>query len=770
MLHPGDLLYSDHSDFLALELPSVQFQVQSCRATGELPRWCPLSFSGRVFAFVPAPQMLPFVLWDAVPESAFGPILCWMVVLHVIVAGWGMYAYARRQGLGEAGAFVAALGFMFSGAWLLHMLAGGHFFVGLAWLPFVLIYLERAVRERSLKAATIAAIFYGLLSWSLHPQIAFYAGLFVALWAGGTALEDAGYLGGIGPTSHRRTLRSIVVCGVFGLWTAGLGLALTGAQLVPTLASAEGSTRASGLSAKDLVELSRLTLFNLVGPSVHETPRWEETGGLGLVVLGLAAVAALLSPAKRVRYQAAVCGLLVLFGLGGALVLQGLPGFNLFRQPARMFVVVGFPVAYLAGVAVDALHAEQGPADEQRGLSRFILIGMTFVVGLLVWTWCTLSRQDGRELVARPYWFALGLTLPATLWLLGSHLPKPWRSGAWVAVVLIDLVALVWPEVRTRPEAEVFPVSPAVAYLAEHRADMGRVLDVDQRPELGSSIAEEDDKTPTYRTDCSPLGRGTPLSLSLGIDCVRGYSPIDIARYKMFLQFIGDNDRPMVALRDHLSFPIICNVAVRNEGLLNLLGVRYLLMPSDMAVPAGWRKVLDDPAPRAFDVTTGGMRDLRSCTLYENAKALPRAFVVTHAKRLDEDAPLAQLKQTDFREMVLLEGEFPPASGAAPRGASISRYSANEVHVHCEAGDPGYLVLTDPWHPSWTCTINGTPAEVRRADYAFRAVALPAEACDVVFRFSPASYPRGEWLTAAALGVVVLVLLLDRLRRLRATS
>ena len=430
-----------------------------------------------------------------------------------------------------------------------------------------------------------------------------------------------------------------------------------------------------------------------------------------------------------------------------------------------MFVVVGFPAAYLAGVAVDALLAEPGPAEEKRGLARFILVGLSVVVGLLVWAWCMQSLRDGHELAARPYWFALAVTLPATLWLLGGpRIPRTWLSGAWFVIVLVDLWSLVAPAVQTRREADLYPISPSVAYLAEHREAFGRVLDVDQRPERGTSIADKDEEKPASRTKCSPLGRGAGSALALGIDTLRGYNPIDLARYKMFLQFLGDTDRPLVALRDHLAYPIVCNVTVKNASLLDLLGTRYLLMPNDMAAPPGWRKVLDDPAPRAFDVTTGGVLDLDSYTLYENENALPRVFVTGRAEALDEGAVLEQLKKTDFRRTVLLEGEFPalpsPSAEAPPRAVAMVRYTPNEVVVHCDAGDPGYLVLTDPWHPNWACTINGTPATIHRADYAFRGVTLPAEACDVVFRFAPASYRRGAWLTGTALAVVGAVLLL----------
>src|SRR5205085_1293875 len=64
-----------------------------------------------------------------------------------------------------------------------------------------------------------------------------------------------------------------------------------------------------------------------------------------------------------------------------------------------------------------------------------------------------------------------------------------------------------------------------------------------------------------------------------------------------------------------------------------VLGTRYLLMPADMVPPAGWKRVIEDPAPTAFDVTTGGMRSLDPYVLYENPNALPCAFIVGRVQK-----------------------------------------------------------------------------------------------------------------------------------------
>ena len=79
---------------------------------------------------------------------------------------------------------------------------------------------------------------------------------------------------------------------------------------------------------------------------------------------------------------------------------------------------------------------------------------------------------------------------------------------------------------------------------------------------------------------------------------------------------------------------------------------------------------------------------------------------------------------------------------------------------------PGWLVLADVWYPGWTCTVDGQPVDVLRADYVFRAVAIPAGEHRLTFTFAPRSYAIGRTATFAALATcLVLVAGLFALRR-----
>jgi uncharacterized membrane protein YfhO len=70
----------------------------------------------------------------------------------------------------------------------------------------------------------------------------------------------------------------------------------------------------------------------------------------------------------------------------------------------------------------------------------------------------------------------------------------------------------------------------------------------------------------------------------------------------------------------------------------------------------------------------------------------------------------------------------------------------------------GYLVLSDPYYPGWQATVDGAPAVILKADYAFRAVEVPAGDHRVTMAFRPNTWRIGLAVSAACvLGLLVLV-------------
>jgi hypothetical protein len=161
------------------------------------------------------------------------------------------------------------------------------------------------------------------------------------------------------------------------------------------------------------------------------------------------------------------------------------------------------------------------------------------------------------------------------------------------------------------------------------------------------------------------------------------------------------------------------------------------------------------PAPepeRLRQVTVG---------LYENVRALPRAFLVRRARTVPAAQLLDQLRDLDPGEEVLITGPVPAGWAAAPRpGAGalppvrVAAYAPERVALETEVAEPVVLVLSDTFDPRWRAWNNGQPVPSVRADHALRAVFLSPGRHHVEFRYRQPSVFVGVAVTVATLAIL----------------
>jgi uncharacterized membrane protein YfhO len=77
--------------------------------------------------------------------------------------------------------------------------------------------------------------------------------------------------------------------------------------------------------------------------------------------------------------------------------------------------------------------------------------------------------------------------------------------------------------------------------------------------------------------------------------------------------------------------------------------------------------------------------------------------------------------------------------------------SPEYLHLHVTLTDNALLVISQPFAPGWTASVDGRPARLLRADYAFDGLALTAGSHDVVLRYLPAGLLAGLAAAVAAL-------------------
>src|SRR5581483_11841280 len=72
--------------------------------------------------------------------------------------------------------------------------------------------------------------------------------------------------------------------------------------------------------------------------------------------------------------------------------------------------------------------------------------------------------------------------------------------------------------------------------------------------------------------------------------------------------------------------------------------------------------------------------------------------------------------------------------------------NAVEIAVENDRSAPAWLVYCATWHPGWSATVNGSPAPVRRANLAYKAILIPPGHSVTRFEFH---LPLLDWLDRA---------------------
>jgi hypothetical protein len=153
----------------------------------------------------------------------------------------------------------------------------------------------------------------------------------------------------------------------------------------------------------------------------------------------------------------------------------------------------------------------------------------------------------------------------------------------------------------------------------------------------------------------------------------------------------------------------------------------------------------------------------RKLKVYRLEQMSPRAYFVSGVESVQSHkGALEKLSQPDFpaNRVVILEGSGvdtkPGDEGAGM--ARVLNYQDRKVLCEVDARKPGYLVLLDSYYPGWRAYLDGREAKILQANYAFRAVEVPAGKHRVEFCYRPLSFYAGLAATCVALLFAIFVM------------
>ncbi len=480
----------------------------------------------------------------------------------------------------------------------------------------------------------------------------------------------------------------------------------------------------------------------------------------------------------------------------GALAMV-LPGFAMFRYPAKLMVLTCLCAASLAGLGWDRICRERsasGPTVRRclaglvasAGLVLLIVVGRAAIERLVTQRVPAVSLYgpvDAARAVNATLWalvqggvvYAAGAVL---VW-LAARRPRLAGVGA-LLVVTADLATAGCRIVWTVPEADLDGI-PEVARLIDraeqadpspgpfriHRVEQWHPGEFSRRrsPRRLSELVAWEHGT-FDRLHAEPFG--LPYTVIRGVIDVEEYLDFFVAQATW-----GRDDRGIE--RPIYSFP---------RGGYDLWNARYFLMPVGLNGWMGPERGFTRVAP-ADDIVGDPDRarewiDRQGWQLLRNRRALPRCWVVYSAVIVPPTAAGSPERAAMVRTLVdsaggvtdrgtvdLRQTAFVETDDAAPLSAlrvrptagpaglvAIERAEPQRIEIRATLERPGLVILSDLFDPGWHLTIDGSPAPIWRTNRMMRGAFVPGGSHTLVYVYRSDAFRLGAMVSMA--GLVVL--------------
>jgi hypothetical protein len=712
-----------HRDFAVFGYPLAFYHRESFWR-GEIPLWNPLNDCG-----------LPFLAqWNTLtlyPGSLIYLLLplSWSLglfsLVHLFLAGMGMYFLAHRWTGNRFAAGAAGLAFAF-GALMLNCLMWPNNIAAMAWLPWVVLTAERAWQGG--RRWMLAAVLVGALQMLAGaPEVILLTWmLLAALLAGEMIGAPAG--------RWRMSVRFLAV----GLWVA----ALAAAQLLPFLDLLAHSQRDTAF-ASSMWSMPAWGWANLIVPlyRTYRTPLgncaqpgqyWIASYYPGVGVVSLALLAVVLVRRRIVWLLGALTMLCLVLALGshGRLypaLKSVLPMLAFMRYPIKFVILPSVLFPLLAAIFLACCLAV--PQTDWPRLRRQI-IGFSLVL---------------LAIIAGVIWAAFQYPLP------GASAEVAAKSGAIRAAFLIlilggivalhrikrptlqiparlGLLLVLWLDAMTagpRPNPTVlrWVYEPNLA-----RQELRLV----PPPALGESRTMLDGQA-EGSLPIVPMTNATDKVLYSRLAIYANANLLDnlpkvVGMYSLFPRETGE------------VLANLWNTPQPPSGLADFLAVSHINMPGK---PTHWQY-----RPTHLPWVTVGARPVFA----------------------DATTTLAALGAPDFdaRQTVFLRPEargLIGVSNSSRAKVTVEKFSPHEVRLEVEASQPVMAVIAQSYYHNWRASVDGRPARLWRANHAFQALEVPAGRREVMLTYHDRPFYCGVVISLASAATWVQLWLRGRRQR-----
>jgi len=697
-------------DVITQIYPWKQVTIESYKI-GQVPLWNPFSFAGTVHAgnyqsAIFSPFNALFFLFPFIDAWSI------FILLQPILAGLGAYLFLRVLDRSKSASLLGGVAYMFCGFMTTWMAYGTLGYAALC-LPWTLWAVTASIRKKSAWYLPVVSVSLAVSFFAGHFQISLYVLAAVVAYILFISLST-------------RMWKQGALLLLFTLF----GVLIASPQILLTLDAYTASVRSTSFVKGEVIPWRYLiTLFS---PDFYGNPvtrnDWfghyaEWASYVGIVPLLLAIFAVTRKLKGYIRFFAVLGCFSIFFAyptpLNDLLYALKLPAIST-SAASRIIILFSFSLAMLSAFGLDELVSAW---KEKKWKPMFLFIlgwGMFLAV---VWMTILVIKPFPSEALAiakRNFMLPTALTV-LTLLFMSVGFIKKYKLYIFPVLFLLGLSMFdsyryvsKWMPFDKREY--MYPEVKSLTFLQEQ-------IGYDRA--FGNVYGE--------------------VGMTFRIPLIDGYDAMYQGRYGEFIN-AASNGIVFSGERSVVSFD---KYGRYKDATLELLGVRYII-----------HRISDGRNVWVFpvwqyekDVMKNIYRD-DQYEIYEYLNVFPRAFLASSYEVVTEPQKIIDrlfAPGFDRRNALILEKqpELKPSPGAGD--VQIVRYSPNVVTMKTTSDTNKLLFLSDVYDAGWEASIDGKNTEVYRADYDFRAIAVPGGSHTVEYRYHPYRFRLG--LVLAGIGV-----------------
>jgi uncharacterized membrane protein YfhO len=727
--YPSKLQYGDviHQIY-----PWKTFVISALK-NGQIPLWNPYNFSGHPFladiqsaVFQPL-NILYFIMSQA---NAWAISVIFQPLLTLI----GTYLYVKKIGLGKKASVFSAISYglcLFMSVFLEYNTIG-HI---MALLPFSLLAIELLIESASLLRIILFVASITLTVFAGHIQLAGFNIIFIFCYS----------------LARIKNIKEKFKKTLLILMLFVISLSLSAIQLIPTielfLLSARVSQNYQFLIEKLLIQPFQTILFfspdffgNPVTRSYHVLDSYPGNSlyiGLIPIIFALSAVFYFRKNWFISFFTSSSVILLLLFfrtPFSELFYKLHIPYFST-GSPTNAIYLLSFSLAVLAGFGIEYF--------EKQKKNKILLICTFIFIFILVNILLLKNIADIKNAALSLMLLGVFITIFVSEFIL--KIKRGMIINVIILITVIDLFLFFQKFNPFVPKETIFPKVPVFNFIKKE-------IGISRFWGYGPADIE-----PNFNTQ-------------YGISMPEGTDPLYPKSYGQLIQSSRNGEIVQKFSNQTRSDAIIVQESgdkfIKNPyrlKLLEMLGTSYILDKKNR----GTSNV-------SFPVNqfTISYQD-NIWRLFKDKSAANRAFLVTH---VDFYNGAEEFEKKFFSDSFNLRTDILVENNAfsknqlkdigKPATLKLVNYSPNNVTFSTSSKTSQILFLSDTFYPGWKATIDGADTPIIKANYSFRAIAIPKGIHIIKFSYMPVSFLAGVLISLISLATLIFLCILNSRKKI----